>query len=101
MSTCARCGRPVGDDGGDECAVSVSGDECEGALMPATIACRDRELANLHSLLRSVTGELEEAGGAIKRIREGLDGSDRIQWDLQQEADLALRQLDAVLEALS
>lgn len=50
MSTCARCGhRPDGD--GKDCNSDAS----------ARLHCRDRELANLHSLLRSVTGKLEEA----------------------------------------
>lgn len=50
MSSCARCGhRPDGD--GKDCNSDAS----------ARLHCRDRELANLHSLLRSVTGKLEEA----------------------------------------
>lgn len=49
MSTCARCGLPDERDPLGDC----SG---KGAL-----ACRTRELSNLHSLLRSVTGHLEEA----------------------------------------
>jgi hypothetical protein len=52
------------------------------------IACRDRELANLRSLLRSVTGKLEEAHDMI----DGVPGSD---------AEHSKRLIASVLEALS
>lgn len=90
MSTCARCGA-------DDCLARGTAE----TTAEDVIACRDRQIAAQAALLRSVTGKLEEAGGAIERVRDGLDGSDPIQWDLQQEADLALRDVRAVLEILS
>jgi hypothetical protein len=106
MSTCARCGRQQSDiwpgtSGVNPAVCYVAVSKGTGEHDWTELACRDRELANLRSLLRSVTGKLEEAGGALERIRDGLDGSDQIQWDLQQEADLALRDIWSVLEALS
>jgi hypothetical protein len=84
VTTCARCGRP-------ECGVATAGDECEGALLPATVECREAELANLHSLLRSVTGKLEEALELIDAEAYPADiGMDRVK---------AL--IDSVLEILS
>ena len=59
MSTCSRCGLEQ-----DAEELTLSG-TC--ALPPERIAaCRERELANLRSLLRSVTGKLEEALGLIQ-----------------------------------
>lgn len=57
VSACARCGLPA--DGPDitgigRCYARLGSDSGD-------LACRDRELANLRSLLRSVTGKLEEA----------------------------------------
>lgn len=78
MSTCARCGhRPDGD--GKDCNSDAS----------ARLHCRDRELANLHSLLRSVTGKLEEAQLA-------LEGETTEQGVLR-----AYGLIDSVLEVLS
>jgi hypothetical protein len=59
MSTCARCGVPVGKLP-SQCGVGAGwrSDEAEAC---AVIECRDRELLALRSLLRSVTGKLEEA----------------------------------------
>jgi hypothetical protein len=75
MSTCARCGE-------DDC-------EAEWGRKEA-LECRDRELANLRSLLRSVTGKLEEAAAEL----EGQP-DDPIRW-------LNARALvDIVLEKLS
>jgi len=95
MSTCARCGLPEGDLNGTECCAYARDNG------PGTIACRDRELANLRSLLRSQTRRLEEAAEAIRDARDSLDGSDRIQWDTQQAIDLALRDINHVLEDLA
>ncbi len=67
MSTCARCG----------------GSEDIDAHTLA--ACRDREIANLHSLLRSVTRRLENA---------------RELWNDGHEKAM-VAEIDAVLEALS
>ena len=80
MSTCARCGAPIGVDTG----------ECDGerADTIGTVMCRDRELANLRSLLRSVTGKLEEAHDMI----DGVPGSD---------AEHSKMLIASVLEALS
>ncbi len=72
MTTCARCGA-------DDCDAEWGRKE--------TLACRDRELANMRSLLRSVTGKLEEAHAT-------LDGEDRRQWDVQKI-------IESVLEILA
>lgn len=58
LSTCARCGAGIG-MAGDRCAAQPS---VEPTALES-LRCRDRELANLHSLLRSVTISLEQAGG--------------------------------------
>ena len=71
MTTCARCGMQDCPD-----AIAANGGE---AVLPydglaAALGCRERELANLRSLLRSVTGKLEQAAelthynGAAGRI---------------------------------
>ena len=83
MSTCARCGRP-------DCALAEAGDDCEGALWPATVECREAELANLHSLLRSVTRRLEHAECLLAEVPMPTAGTER-----------ARAEIDAVLEALS
>lgn len=60
MSTCARCGMEQGEwMDADKC--SAHQDENDVGV----IDCRNRELTNLHSLLRSVTGKLEEAHGCL------------------------------------
>lgn len=78
MSTCARCGEPY-----SICAVSADPE----ATHLEQLKCARRELANLRSLLRSVTGNLEEA-------HQSLDGADRNQWEAQML-------IASVLEALS
>jgi len=84
-TTCARCGLPLFDIN----VVSVAG-QCWGEDNGlGTIACRDRELANLRSLLRSVTGKLEDA-------RERCNELD---WNDMSVAQVAAR-IDSVLEAL-
>lgn len=83
-TTCARCGlRPATESG--------TGDACFGRLGSDSgdLKCRDRELANLRSLLRSVTGKLEEALEAL---------------EAQAQTESALRAyglIDSVLEVLS
>ena len=90
VSRCARCGRPIGEAyDEDECAVSVAGDECEGALLPATVACRDAELSNLCALLRSVTGKLENAAALLESPTNDVDTA------------AAMRLVESVLEVLS
>jgi hypothetical protein len=85
-ATCARCGR-------QECGVAEAGDECEGALLPAIVECREAELLALRSLLRSVTGKLEEA-----RELMGEDG--RAPLDIAEKDRIAAL-IDSVLEVLS
>lgn len=59
MSTCARCGLEQPED-----ELTMSGN-C--ALPPERIeACRQREMSNLRSLLRSVTAKLEEAAELLE-----------------------------------
>lgn len=53
MNTCVRCGSK-------ECAAGPPAPGL-GSTAMHIIECRDRELANLRSLLRSVTGRLENA----------------------------------------
>lgn len=71
VSTCARCGLPIGGNEG----------QCDGGVGPiGTIECRDRQLALLHAQLRSVTRKVElaheelaqEDGAPIERCRELL-----------------------------
>ena len=58
MSTCARCGCEIpSGTGRNECGDVIHPDFRADVRVP----CRDRELANLRSLLRSVTGKLERA----------------------------------------
>jgi hypothetical protein len=83
-ATCARCGANWGVDT-DDC------EPVEGQDAIAQLACRDRELANLHSLLRSVTGKLEAAAELL-----ALDTKITI-----DEMRAAAREIDTVLEALS
>jgi hypothetical protein len=86
VSTCARCGVDIGENVGATCAESAANSEVEES---ETIACRDRELANLRSLLRSVTGKLEEAAEHLQEIDNPV-------------CAIAARMLvDQVLEALS
>jgi hypothetical protein len=81
-STCARCGLEA--DAADLTPFGV----CAGPAV-AQFMCRDRELLALRSLLRSVTGKLENA-------REHLDGpTDALQMFK------AAAEVDAVLELLS
>lgn len=61
MSQCARCGLKAKYYGGPEYCEAYDDDGDLSSNEPAIIACRDREIANLRSLLRSVTGKLEEA----------------------------------------
>lgn len=55
---CARCGLPCWEIGRSDIPSPTCSAHYGGT---ALVLCRDRELANLHSLLRSVTGKLEEA----------------------------------------
>lgn len=75
---CTRCGS-------EECRVYLSEPPWSATDI---VDCRDRELSNLQSLLRSVTLRLENA-------RECCDGADRL------AVDAIARELDAVLEMLS
>lgn len=59
MSACIRCGAPFGVDT-DDC------EPLEGQDTIAKLHCRDRELANLRSLFRSVTGDLEAASELLE-----------------------------------
>jgi hypothetical protein len=84
MSRCARCG--LEQEAGElshfgECALPRERQD----------ACRDRELANLRSLLRSVTGNLERAA-------ELLQSDTQISIDEMRQA---AREIDVVLEVLS
>jgi hypothetical protein len=63
MTRCARCGLEA-----DAADLTVSG-ECPGPA-EARLQCRDRELANLRSLLRSVTGKLERIGEQVNDVLE-------------------------------
>lgn len=77
--TCARCGhRP-----------DVEGKDCNSDAS-AKLHCRDRQLANLHSLLRSVTRRLEFASEFLSEHH----------YDPLETAK-ARTEIDAVLEILS
>ena len=80
MSTCARCGLSA--DAGD---LTVSG-VCPGGAAEQ-LECARRELANLRSLLRSVTGKLEDA---LEEL--GQDEHPNVR---------ASRLIDSALEAIS
>jgi hypothetical protein len=75
VSTCARCGLET--DAGE---LTLSG-TCPGV---DKTACRDREIAGLRSLLRSVTAQIE-------RAHEWID----------ENPTEAKAELEAVLEVLS
>lgn len=77
MNTCARCGSA-------DCDVETR-DDCDDQKASDRVACRDRELANLRSLLRSVTRQLENALECILDDRPSSASDD----------------IRAVLEALS
>ena len=84
MSACARCGLPSeGPDitGVGRCYARLGSDSGD-------LSCCRRELANLRSLLRSVTGKLEEAHDMI----DGVPGSD---------AEHSKRLIASALEVLS
>lgn len=87
MSRCARCGLP--NEGPD---ISPFG-RCYSGLGSdrGDLECSRRELANLRSLLRSVTGNLERAADL-------LSGDTRITID---DMRAAAREVDTALEALS
>lgn len=68
MSMCARCGLPNGNAGDEPRACLVHKDDS----WEDVVACRDREIANLHSLLRSVTGKLERIGEQVNDVLEVL-----------------------------
>ena len=68
MSRCARCGLEAKYYGGPEYCEAYDDDGDISSNEPAIIACRDRELANLRSLLRSVTGKLEEAATRLAEV---------------------------------
>jgi len=95
MSTCSRCGLPVGDPfidsekAGRVCLAFESENHPEHEVH--VLACRDRELANLRSLLRSVTGKLE-------RVSELMDTP---LAEVSSELVRAKALVDSVLEALS
>ena len=82
MSACARCGLPCWEIGRSDIPSPTCSAHYGGT---ALVLCRDRELANLHSLLRSVTGKLEEAALDISQGTPGY----------------ALEKINAVLEVLS
>jgi hypothetical protein len=86
VSTCARCGL-------EKCDRHVR--EQQGLEPSAflSLPCRDRELAALRSLLRSVTGKLEEA-------REVM-GEDGRAFLALAEKDRIAGLIDSVLEVLS
>jgi hypothetical protein len=91
LSTCARCGRDQGPDWGANCLAQREWDDDEKNWADlATIECRDRELMALRSLLRSVTGKLEDA-------RECCNELDWNDISVGQVAAL----IDSVLEVLS
>ena len=87
MSKCARCGCLVGvwpDD-----ALSIKHCLAENGNNSDVIDCRNRELANLRSLLRSQTRKLEEAMGELDDI------------DDPYSTQRARMLIDSVLETLS
>lgn len=94
---CARCGLPNSPEpadavGDDVCFVAVSLGTGNGDW--AEVACLERQLANLRSLLRSVTLKLEAAGS----ILEFLDEPDGLS---PQEAHRVRELIAAALESLS
>jgi hypothetical protein len=84
VSRCARCGLQEG-AGPGLCEASSDEPDERGE---ATVACRDREIANLHSLLRSVTAKLERAADELSGRND-----DRLLLPMQL--------INAVLEVLS
>lgn len=84
MTRCSRCGLELG-----EWTDSTKCSAHEEDNSSGVIDCRNRELANLRSLLRSVTGKLEEAGEALSPP------------DDPAGAITARQLIDEVLEALS
>lgn len=94
MSTCARCGRQQssawpGTSGVNPSVCYVAVSKGTGEHDWVALTCRDRELRNLHSLLRSVTGKLEEA---LEDLAPGHN---------DREVSRARLLIDQVLEALS
>lgn len=92
--TCARCGRSL--------VSGLSKTECGDMTHPdfraePQVECRDRQLSNLHMLLRSVTGKLEKAHDRIEHLTT-LEVGPR---SANGELETLLRELDDVLEALS
>ena len=85
MSACARCGAPVGIDSA-ACSASAA-----DATPLEKLRCRDRQIAAQASLLRSVTGKLEEAATMLAEAKHAED--------IDTEGLAAL--IDSVLEALS
>ena len=95
MSTCARCGHPL-----------KSGAECDDGSSAETeafiqVECRDRELANLRSLLRSVTRRLENARELLETSTTVEGVSFKVKFNEDIDTDRLKDELDAVLEALS
>jgi hypothetical protein len=85
VSTCSKCNANLANGAHTECADEDTPYSEAGAYQD----CLERQLSNLRSLLRSVTGKLESA-------REYLDGAvDRY------AAEAAAAEIDAVLEVLS
>ena len=64
MSRCSRCGLEEG------CGSSLCEASCDDTeeLGEATVNCRNRELANLRSLLRSVKVKLEKTAEELEGI---------------------------------
>lgn len=88
MSACAKCGA----------ADCEANELAQPFAKPSTvIACRDRELANLRSLLRSVTGKLEKAYDRLEFVST-LEVGPR---QAHAEIEALLSDLDGLLEALS
>ncbi len=83
-TTCSRCGLPVGIEPG-QCGNGAEGHSATVWEQVAIVACRDRQIAAQASLLRSVTGKLEEA-------LEALDAYSPLR---------AAALIDSVLEAIS
>ena len=90
MTTCARCGLP---DCPDAIAANGGGPALKYDGLAEALGCRERELANLRSLLRSVTGKLE-------KIREAF-GDDGLTYLDAEDVSYLAGVLDQVLEALS
>jgi hypothetical protein len=83
--TCARCGQALGEwMEADKCSAHQD-DNSSGV-----IDCRNRELANLRSLLRSVTGKLEKAGDLLTQPSLSLT-----------DQQSALELVESVMEVLS